>query len=155
MKISRPLLLSLSLLLFVSFLSGCASMRAASAERQFIDRETTAYVHVKPLEEVFPEARKILFTQGYQVRDATETSLETEYSVQRDHEIRYLVTATQEGEGWRIHFTKDDVNKDTSYVNTERDLELEWLLIQRVDPTWAKGVKADAQAAGVAAGNES
>lgn len=141
----RPLMIVLTVL-FAFAISGCASIRANSARQAYIHDATAKYIHKRSLETVFPEARKILFEYGYQVRDSNDNSLETEWGTSGSSEIRYLVTATKVTGGYKVQFTKNEVRGERStQQSTARDLDMEWVLIERVDPGYAKKVSQEAE----------
>ena len=147
----RHFVVGIVLATLIALISGCASMRAASAERRYIERATANYVHKRSLDAVLPEARKLLFEKGFQVRDSDGRSLETEYQQSRDSDVRYLVTSTKSGNGWKVHFTIDEVDARSDRAQTKRDLDMEWQLIGRVDRAWYNKTQREADAAGRAA----
>lgn len=149
----RHMMIFLAFALAFVTVSGCASMRANSARQAYIERATEAYVHKKSLETVFPEARKILFEYGYQVRDSNDNSLETEWGTDGTTERRYLVTATKVTGGYRVHFTRNELRSQSSQQTTSRDLDMEWVLIQRLDRPYAEKVEQEADVRAQAAAN--
>ena len=148
----RSFLALLSFLLVFPMVFGCSSMRANSARQNYIHRATEAYVHKRSIETVFPEARKILFEYGYQVRDSDGNTLETEWATDGQTERRYLVTATKVNAGYRVNFTRSE-QRDSRSVTTDRDLDFEWLLLQRLDPKYAAEVSKEADLRAQAAAN--
>jgi hypothetical protein len=149
----RRLMIFLSFAFLMLSISGCASMRANSARQAYIHSATKSYVHKASLESIFPEARKILFEYGYQVRDSNDNSLETEWARDDATERRYLVTATKVKTGYSLQFTLSEIHERSTNTSTSRDLDVEWVLIQRVDPAFAREVQAEADVRGQAAAN--
>ncbi len=149
----RRLLIFLSFSMLMLSFSGCASMRASSARQAYIHSVTRSYVHKASLESIFPEARKILFEYGYQVRDSNDNTLETEWAQDGTTERRYLVTATKVKTGYSLQFTMSEMRERSSSADTSRDLDVEWVLIQRLDPAFARQVQAEADVRGQAAAN--
>ncbi len=149
----RRLMIFLSFALLMLSISGCASMRANSARQAYIHSATKSYVYKASLESIFPEARKILFEYGYQVRDSNDNSLETEWARDQTTERRYLVTATKVKTGYSLQFTLSEMRERSTSATTSRDLDVEWVLIQRLDPAFAREVQAEADVRGQAAAN--
>ena len=148
---TRRIPIFLFLLLLFSEVLGCASMRAASAERTARDRAVRAYLHASPNDTVMASSRKILFEQGFEVNDSTDTVLQTAWIADRDGESRYLVTITEVQAGKkRVEMTQNFVSA-TNQRSTIRDLVMEYELIKRIAPQDAAKIDADARAAGQAA----
>lgn len=143
----RKFCVALGCLVLAPTMIGCASMRRSAAERNYIRNAVSGYIHTSELSAIFPEARRMLFERGYQVRDSDGTSLETEYARSSENtEVRYLITATKSGQGWRVEFTKDEYNSSSDRATVSRDLDMEWDLIQRTDPAWANQIRQEARA---------
>lgn len=136
----------LVLILGASFLTSCAAMQRASDKRRYIERELTKHVYQQDLDQVLPHARKILFREGFQVRDTSNTMMETEYLSNRDYEERYLVTATRAGKGWKVEFTLDRYNVRNDRSTTSRDFDMELALLRAVDPRRANEIEQKASA---------
>ena len=149
----RRLMIFLSFSMLMLSFTGCASMRASSARQAYIHSATEAYIHKASLESIFPEARKILFEYGYQVRDSNDNSLETEWAHDGTTERRYLVTATKVNNGYRLQFTLSEMRERSTTATTSRDLDVEWVMIQRLDPSYAREVQAEAEVRAAAAAN--
>lgn len=148
---SRRIPIFLFFVLLFSQVLGCASIRAASAERNARDRAVRAYLHTSPNDTLMATSRKILFEQGFEVNDSTDTVLQTAWIADRDGESRYLVTITEVKAGQkRVEMTQNFVS-ETNQRSTLRDLEMEYELIKRVAPRGAAKIDADARAAGQAA----
>jgi len=137
-------------LLALSQIMGCASMRAASAERQARDRAVRAYLHTAPKEALMASARKILFEQGFEVNDSTDSSLQTAWIIDGHGESRYLVTLTPINGKHRVEMTQNHVSEQSDR-STIRDYVMEYELIKRVAPRDAAAIDAEARAAGQAA----
>lgn len=131
----------------VTCISGCASMRKNSAREAHINRGVQNYVHQQSIHVVFPESRKILFEHGYQTRDSDGTTLETEWGHDGHRsEIRYLVVAQPAGSGHQVQFMKNMLSEGSSRPTVSRDLDMEWILIQRLDGNFARQLRAEADA---------
>lgn len=135
-------------------LLGCGALRAASARQGHINAQLQDYTYEKSLSDVWPEARAILFESGYQVRDndAGSRTLETEWTRSEGGTVvRYLVQGNEvDANKSQVRFTRQAKTKDGS-TGGGRDFDLEWRLVQRVEPTRAAKIEADADAAGEAA----
>lgn len=124
----------------------CAGMQRASDRQRFIERELTKHVYTQPLENVMPHARKLLFTQGFQVRDTSANTLETEYLQNGNYEDRYLVTASKANGGWKVEVILDRLNQRSGRAQSERDFDIEWELLKRADPRAAQRIDREADA---------
>ena len=124
----------------------CAGMQRASDRQRYIERELTKHVYTQPIENVMPHARKLLFKQGFQVRDTSETTMETEYLQNGNYEDRYLVTAMRAGNGWKVEITLDRVNQRNGRAQSERDFDMEWELLKHADPRTAHKIDREADA---------
>lgn len=143
----RNFMFLLSILFVFVSVTGCASMRQNSAREAHINRGVKSYVHTQGVSRVFPEARKILFEHGYQTRDSDRMTLETEWGHDGyNTEIRYLVVAQQVSGGHQIHFMKNELKDGERRPTVTRDLDMEWTLIQRVDPQFTSQLQAEADA---------
>jgi hypothetical protein len=152
MNLSKMMLVSC--LAFASLgLSGCAAMRASGARHAHIEKETEGYVYDKPLAAVWPQARQILFAEGYEVKDTDASNAETDWKEDGDYRTRYLISGIAQSETTcKVEFMKADQqkNKDGGWYDpdTERDLGMEWKLIKKVSPDKAKAIEKDADAKG-------
>jgi len=131
---------------------GCASMRAASAKHAYVEKQTANYVYSKPLGEVWPEARKMLFSGGYEVKDTDASNAETEWKVNKNHRTRYLLSGVAvDDNSCKIEFTRAEEQQEKgqwSALDTDRDLKLEHDLIKKVEPERAKQIDSEAEAEG-------
>jgi hypothetical protein len=96
------------------------------------------------------QARKILFEQGFEVNDSTDSTLQTAWIMDGTSETRYLVTLTNVNNRKRVEMTQNTVT-DHNNRTTYRDWIMEYELIKRVAPRDAAKIDADATAAGQAA----
>jgi hypothetical protein len=163
-----PWSLSLLLLAVASLAAGCASARREA----YIQDKAMQHVYRKPIAEVWPQVRSMLLEKELPMREApggyeistdwqmvgAPSSLGTAY-------VRYLVRGKQPSpamcavEIYKQNRTESgpgpvDVrsarpterqsvgNDATSMV---RDMEMEWELLQRVDPEAAKALREDAE----------
>jgi uncharacterized lipoprotein len=162
-----PWSMSLVLLAAVTLAAGCT----ASRRQAYVEEKTQQHVYRKPIAEVWPQVRLLLKEKGFPMREApgayeistdwqmvgAPSSLGTSY-------VRYLVRGKQPSpvlstvEVLRQNRTESgqtpvdprsgqrrDIGNDTSSL--VRDLELEWELLQRVDPEAAKALQAEAEKA--------
>ena len=133
---------------------GCAMMRASAARNAFIKEQTEKHVYGRPLEQVWPEARVMLFEAGYQVKDTGEgaTTLETEWKYESGSKYRYLVMGVRQGDKCQVRFTKayESGGKHKS-TGTSRDWSMEFKLIKKVDPDAAARIETEADARGTSA----
>jgi len=157
---------SASLLLFAALLAtGCTAARREA----FIQDKTRDYVYRKPIAEVWPQVRTLLKEEGFSLMEApggfeitTEwlqvgapSSLGTSYA-------RYLARGRQPNPGMtQVEFLRQNRTETRSASapafaadqptgpgtggNLQRDLELEWKLMQRVDPEAARSFKAESE----------
>jgi hypothetical protein len=141
-------ILSLSL-----FAAGCASLRAASARHEYIEKQTKDYVYAQPLGTVWPQARQMLFTEGFEVKDTDASNAETEWKESGKERVRYLLSGIAVDDATcRVQFTRaeEQKTKDGKWegLDTDRDLGMEYKLIQKVDPDRAKGIESEADSEG-------
>lgn len=146
-------MLSLAL---VSLLAGCAAIRGATARRRHIEDATRGHVYNRPLDQVWGQARQLLFERGYTVRDSGEGGshqAETEWKQEgRDRRARYLLSGMPTGDDKaQVQFTRAEEQLEKgggwSSLGTERDLDMEYELIRRVEPEQASVIEADADKA--------
>jgi hypothetical protein len=134
--------------------SGCAHFRAAAAEDAYRRDAAERFVYRKPCGTLWPELRKALFSDGLEVKDADSGeafSIETEPSEAGTTSTRYLITgAPVDKRQCRIEALKQ-TTQGKEKPRTERDLMLEWRLIERLDRDAAEKINDDAEAAGAAA----
>jgi hypothetical protein len=145
----RGFVQGLAVACLVGLLSGCASLRAAGAKHKYIESHVESYVYDKPLTTVWPDARQLLFSKGYSVKDTDAQSAETEWKVEGSYRVRYLLTGTPVSEtSCRVQFMKDEQSNSGGNWGTsqpERDLGLEWELLQKVSPEAAGKIKSEAE----------
>ncbi|ATB30673.1 hypothetical protein [Melittangium boletus] len=144
--------------------TGCA----ASRREMYIQEKASDYVYRKPIAEVWPEVRAMLKEKELPVREApggyeistdwhqlgASSNLGTSY-------VRYLVRGHQPSpamtqveilrqnrveSGQGAMATPNNRTAGTDSVSRTRDREMEWELLQRVDPEGAKALKAEAEA---------
>lgn len=134
-------------------LVGCAALRASGARSKHIDAQTRDYVYQQPLNKVWPQARQLLFSEGFSVKDTDSTTAETEWKKVGDSRERYLLSGIEVDEGTcRVQFTLDEQYKSSDGgwgdSRTKRDIDLEWKLLKQVDPEAARKIESEADAAG-------
>jgi hypothetical protein len=142
------ILMALTVLALV-FASGCASIRAASARNAYIHKMTRQHVYNTSCRQVWPTARQLLFAQGYSVKDTGEgtiMTLETEWKYQNRESVRYLVQGIQPAaQKCKVNFSVNSRSTSSDHINTSRDLEIEWNLLQKVDPAAAAKIRQEAE----------
>jgi uncharacterized lipoprotein len=160
-----PLSLPLVLLALTTLAAGCASTRREA----YIQDKARQHVYRQPIAEVWPQVRMLLKEKELPLREApggyeistdwhmvgAPSSLGTNY-------VRYLVRGkqptpamcsveifkqnrTEAGQGPMDVQTGERRNLGTDSTNMVRDAELEWELLQRVDPEGAKALQAEAE----------
>lgn len=160
---------ALLLLAAVSFTTvGCAGRR----KEAFLHDKAREHVYRKPIAEVWPQALALLKEKGYSFRvgkegfeASTEFKMEGAPSSLGTTHVAYLVRGLQKGPGqcsleyWKRISTESrgadnttgrpvevtDSGPLTDTGNFNRDEELEWELIQRVDAESASALKAQAE----------
>ncbi len=158
-----PWSLSLVLLAVASLAAGCASARREA----YIQDKAMQHVYRKPIAEVWPQVRSMLQEKELEMREApgayeistdwqmvgAPSSLGTAY-------VRYLVRGKQPSpamcsvEIFKQNRTESGQSVDTrtgarqsvgnDVTNMSRDMEMEWELLQRVDPEGAKALREEA-----------
>ena len=150
-KTTLVLSIAVGLVLVALAATGCAGIRASQARQDYIDQATRSHVYDKPCEQVWPDARQLLFAEGYSVKDTgegTTMTVETEWNYEDEFDdteaTRYLVQGSAPRSGTcKVEFTRSE--RDDGDLETERDLEMEWELLQRVDPAEARQIRAEAE----------
>jgi len=141
----------LGLALALALAAGCASLRGYQAKQNYIKDQTRSHVYNHPIATVWPEVRKLLFEKGFKTKDSdsgNSFALETEEKKDGQEMIRYLVTGTKVDEGpCRVEFTRVATGKVGSPAS-ERDLDLEWALLKRVEPDAGQEIESEAVAVG-------
>lgn len=151
--------------------TGCAARR----QQAYLEDKAQNHVYRKPIVEVWPEALALLKDKGFSVMKGQEgfeaqtewlqtsaaSSLGTSFA-------RYLVRGYERGPGQSaVEYRRQERSESRSADNTDgrpreqgesavgagnsqmrRDTELEWELLQKVDPDAATALKAEATKAG-------
>jgi uncharacterized lipoprotein len=166
MTLSKSSLGSTALLLVAALAlsTGCAANRRET----YLQEKAGTHVFRQPIAEVWPKAKELITEEGYSVMEAkggfemqtdwmmqgAPSSLGTSYA-------RYLIRGIEKGPGQcSVEFLKQtrvesqaahDTNTGKSMEGAgnastamTRDHELEWKLIQKVDPEAAKTLEAEA-----------
>lgn len=150
---SRPVRLRL-LALLLAATSVSAACAGGSKERH-AQEAAAQHVYAQPLEQVWEQARLLLREQGYGVREAvgsfemlTDTRDGNELSTLGVSHRRIFAKGVRTPDGRaRVEFfrvewmgtTIDDPDQSRrTKPKRSRDLELEWRLLQRVDPETAR-----------------
>ncbi|RYZ36200.1 MAG: hypothetical protein EOO71_32700 [Myxococcaceae bacterium] len=147
--------------------TGCAARR----QQAYLEDKAQGHVYRKPIAEVWPEALALVKDKGFSVMKGKEgfeaqtewlqtsaaSSLGTSFA-------RYLVRGYERGPGQSaIEFRRQDRSDSRSADNTDgrptapaeattgpsasqmtRDTQMEWELLQKVDPDAAAALKAEA-----------
>lgn len=141
--------------------SGCAAIQKSQKRTQYIHQKTRNFVYDKKCEQVWVDAREMLFRKGYSVKDTGEgaqMTVETEWKRSdeeygRTEASRYLVQGTAPEDGkCKVRFTRN-IRREDGDLQSERDLDMEWTLLQRAAPERAQEIQANAQATAEAATN--
>jgi hypothetical protein len=162
-----PWCLSLVLLAVASLAAGCASTRREA----YIQDKAMRHVYRMPIAEVWPQVRSMLQEKELEMRETpggyeistdwqmvgAPSSLGTAY-------VRYLVRGkqpspvmsaveifkqnrTESGQGPVDAATGQRQQIGNDVTNMVRDMEMEWELLQRVDPEGAKALREEAKQA--------
>lgn len=148
--------------------AGCAGHR----KEAFLHEKAREHVYRKPIGEVWPQAVSLLKEKGFSFRAGKEGfEAQTEFKMEGAPSslgttyVAYLVRGIQKGPGqcsleyWKRISTEargadnttgrqnevNDSGPRTDTGNFNRDEELEWELIQRVDTESATALKAQAE----------
>lgn len=158
---------SLSLVLFAITMltAGCAAARRET----YIHEQTAQHVYRKPLDEVWPQVRMMLKEKELPLREApgayeisTDWHMVGAPSSLGTHYVRYLVRGRQPGPALcTVQILKQDRTEagpgpvdsrtgqrreiGTDYTHLTRDVQMEWELMQRVDPEAAQALQAEAE----------
>ncbi len=160
-----PWSLSLVLLAVTALAAGCA----ASRREAYIQDKARQYVYRKPIAEVWPQVRMLLKEKDLPLREAPRAyEISTDWhqvgapSTLGTNYVRYLVRGkqpspvlstveifkqnrTEAGPGPVDARTGQRREIGTDTTNLVRDTELEWELLQRVDPEGAKALREEAE----------
>ena len=127
--------------------SSCAAMRAGAARQKYINGQTQQHVYKMPITQVWPNVRTLLFEQGYQSKTSDtggSYSLETEPKMDEKVAVRYLVQGVKVDDSTcRVEFMR--MSAGEKGTKSDRDLEMEWRLLQKVDAASAEQIKKQAE----------
>jgi hypothetical protein len=168
LKSSRASTLFVVSVLALAF-SGCAARR----QQTYLEDKAMGHVYRKPLAEVWPEALALLKDKGYSVTNSAASGFETTTdwlmtsapSSMGTAYARYLVRGFERGPGQSaVEFRRQDRSDSSGAADTDgrgkgsgetavgagssqmrRDSELEWELLQKVDPDAAAALQAEAK----------
>lgn len=155
-RVHTPALLVALLVGAAPLASGCAAMRAAAAQHEVVQTRTAAHVYQMPCNAAWPAVRGWLFEQGFQVRPYADSALivETEWRMEttgnQPRYVRYMAQAAAPAPN-ACQLMMFKATQRSSGQQTERDLDAEWVILQRLDPTGAQQIADDANKAGRAA----
>ncbi|MFE8605114.1 hypothetical protein [Archangium violaceum] len=160
-----PWSLSLVLLAVTTLATGCA----ASRREAYIQDKAAQYVYRKPIAEVWPQVRMLLKEKELPLREApgafeitTDWHMVGAPSTLGTNYVRYLVRGKQPSPALcRVEIFKQNrvesgpgpvdsrsgqrQNLGTDTTNLVRDMEMEWELMQRIDPDAAKALRTEAE----------
>lgn len=160
-----PMSLSLVVLALSMLATGCAATRREA----YVQEKASQYVYSKPIAEVWPQVRMLLKEKDLPLRESPGAfEISTDWhqvgapSTLGTSYVRYLVRGKQPtpamcaveifkqnrveaGQGPVDARTGQRGSIGTDTTNLQRDMELEWELLQRVDPEGAKGLRAEAE----------
>ncbi|MGE6756989.1 hypothetical protein ACQKGO_03160 [Corallococcus interemptor] len=161
-----------SALLVVSVLALAFSGCAARRQQAYLEDKAMGHVYRKPIAEVWPEALALLKEKGFSVvkgqggfETTTEWLMTSAPSSLGTSYARYLVRGFERGPGQcAVEFRRQDRSESRAADDTggrgkdmgesavgagssqmRRDSELEWELLQKVDPDAATALKAEAK----------
>ena len=133
--------------------SGCAFLKGSMAKTKHIREQTEIHTYKKPLDQVWGQARQLLFGLGYEVKDSGPQDAETEWKVEGNERTRYLLSGIVVSEqSCKVQFTKASQSKAPkskefdSGTTTERDLKLEYELIKKIEPEEHARIEKEAKA---------
>ena len=143
--------------------SGCAAIRAASARNQVLHARTAEHVYKLQCQQLWPSVQALLFERGYAAAGSgpggmlvTETQWRSEVRGSNTYWVRYLVQAFVPGPNQcQVMFTKSETQTPgMGAPYNVRDLDSEWVLLQRMDRPAAEQIAAEANTAGDRAAGE-
>lgn len=148
---------SLLYLFAVVFLSlsliACATLRAQQARSAHINDRTAQHVYDVDCTSLMLDVREMFFERGYSTHAFSEgdTTLETDWHEIRDGDPpfsreRHLTQCFTVDDGTRIEITRNYDPPERS-LSTDRDLDMEWAVLQRVDPDTAHEIAREADEA--------
>lgn len=133
--------------------SGCAAMAGWAARKQYIVNQTQNYTYGRPIQAAWPEVRTMFFEQGIEIENTGEAStftLETKWKYTNDARDKWLIQGLSvTDQTSQVHLTK--VHAVGNSQSSNRDYDMEWRLIQRLEPDKAAQITSDAEQAGAAA----
>jgi hypothetical protein len=138
--------------------TGCEALRVSEAKTRFIEDETRQHVYSQPISQVWTGVRQLLFERGFEARDsdvAGSFAVETAPMFSPDGKTKcdYLLLGTKITEAsCKVEFTKRETGP--TGTTSGRDLDLEWTLLQRIDPEEAARIMTGAREAGRQARDE-
>lgn len=128
------------------------------AERQMLQRRTAEHVFDKPLQQVWPRARQMLFANGYRVAEAEDYNLETRWQVASLGRSRYLLSGIpMDDHSCQIEVLRDDqrrLGETWGDSDIGRDYLFELELIKAVNPERALEIKREGTSARKAASEQ-
>jgi hypothetical protein len=129
---------------------GCAAMRGMSAKHAYREQQTQNHVYKQPLKTIWPQARQLLFEQGFEVKDTDGSNAETEWKVDPTNSKqrnRYLLSGVEVSDAeCKVQFTKATEFQEGGNwgsQQSERDLGLEFDLIKKADPDAYAQIEAE------------
>jgi uncharacterized lipoprotein len=159
--------LPVALILAAACLAGCAANR----REMYIQEKASGHVYSKPMSEVWPQVRSLLREKELPMREvaggfeiATDWLMVGAPSSLGTNYVRYYVRGrqptpvtsvveifrqnrTEAGQGPVDSRTGQRQSLGTDTTNMTRDRELEWELLQRVDPEGASALRTEAEKA--------
>ena len=160
---ARPSWSLLPVLALAVLATGCASSR----REMYIQEKASDYVYRKPLGELWPQVRSFLTEKELALREAPGAhEISTDWQQQGAASnlgtsyVRYLVRGHQPSPGLssveivrqnRVESgqgamaTPNNRTAGTDSSSRTRDREMEWELLQRLDPEGAKALQAEAE----------
>jgi hypothetical protein len=131
-------------------LSACANVRAHRAQMNYIHAETARHRYELNCEQVLDEVVSVLSFQGFPVKAyepgewAVETAWLSDDSFEPDNnDRRYVVEARSPLPGTCM-ITSNLSRYEVEELNTTRDLDFEWLVLQRLDVGAALQISSEA-----------
>lgn len=128
-------------------------MRRSALRTQFTREKVESYTYKRDCAEVWPTLRMIMFEEGYSVRDTGEATLMT-------LESNWKVDSTfQDGTQWQSRILAQGGSngpdscqvaisqqqmRDSKPRGSSRHWEMEWKLLQRIDPADAENIRDSA-----------
>lgn len=158
------------LLLMVLAVATLAAGCAASRREAYVQEKASAYVYRKPIAEVWPQVLALLKEKELPLRASpgsyevsTDWNMVGAPSALGTSYVRYLVRGKQPSPATcaveifkqnrvetaqsqaSARATQGEKPGGTDSNNLQRDTEMEWELLQRVDPETAKSLRAEAE----------